>query len=127
MCSSDLAGIPAETMPATAPEAAIAESIRIPPLLLLAFLENAFKHGMSQLTGDGRIDIRLQLRPDELLFDIVNPISRDRPRPTSHPAANGIGLKNVVRRLDLLYGPRYRLDLRETANTFHVALKIPLP
>jgi sensor histidine kinase YesM len=123
--SFDCAGIPAETMPATAPEAAIAESIRIPPLLLLAFLENAFKHGMSQLTGDGRIDIRLELRPDELLFDIVNPISRDRP--SSHPAANGIGLKNVIRRLDLLYGPRYRLDLRETANTFHVTLKIPLP
>ena len=42
-------------------------------------------------------------------------------------AKNGIGLRNVVRRLDLLYGARYTLDLTGTEDSFHVTLKIPLP
>jgi two-component system LytT family sensor kinase len=132
-----------ETGPTAGPEpypepAAPTASVRIPPLILLSFVENAFKHGMSQLPGEGRIDIHLSLQPDTLLFRISNPVAPNRNRPSTKAdpvaqaepgdqPANGIGLRNVIRRLDLLYGPRYDLDLRETDNTFHVTLKIPLP
>ena len=98
------------------------ESVYIPPLLLLVFVENGFKHGMSQIAGQGHIHLLLQVDPGELTFHIDNPVANSRPR--QHP---GIGLKNVIRRLDLLYGPRYQLDLREADHTFHVTLKIPLP
>ena len=101
-------------------------SIRIPPLILLTFVENSFKHGMSQTIGDGRIDISLRADQRELLFRIDNSIGELRPssqsRPSGNfdhppnpghqaiPSSNGLGLSNVIRRLDLLYGPSYRLD-----------------
>lgn len=115
--------------PATGSEPTPMANVRIPPLILLSFVENAFKHGMSQLTGEGRIDIHLAFQPDMLLFRISNPVPPGHNRQSAgiDHATNGIGLKNVIRRLDLLYGSRYDLDLRETDNTFYVTLKIPLP
>lgn len=94
--------------------------LRIPPLLLLTFVENSFKHGISQTIGDGRIDIFLKADPRELFFRIDNSIGEP---PSTN---NGLGLKNVTRRLDLLYGSGYRLDKTQTADHFHVTLKIPL-
>ena len=98
---------------------------------------------MSQTIGEGRIDISLKVDEDQLFFRIDNSIgdlaaapaipSRSTLGPGSPangsstpPSANGLGLRNVTRRLDLLYGSRYRLDKTETANHFHVTLKIPL-
>jgi hypothetical protein len=93
---------------------------RIPPLVLLTFIENSFKHGMSQTIGEGRIDILLKAGQHDLFFQIDNSIGEPR------PSGNGIGLTNVIRRLDLLYGPNYHLEMSETAANFHVTLKIPL-
>ena len=82
---------------------------------------------MNQTIGDGRIAITLKVVAGELWFEIDNPVG---PRPSAAPSPtyerNGIGLKNVIRRLDLLYGPSYRLDITETKGRFHVTLKIPL-
>jgi sensor histidine kinase YesM len=99
------------------------EGIQIPPLILLAFVENSFKHGVSRLTGNEHIDILLQTDARELRFEIDNPLPPHLP---AIQGKNGIGLKNVIRRLDLLYGPRYRLDITEQDNRFHVTLKLPL-
>lgn len=100
------------------------QSVCIPPLLLLVFVENGFKHGMSQTTGQGSIHLLLQIDPGELIFHIDNPIGPGR---ITAGDWEGIGLKNAIRRLDLLYGRRYQLDLHEAEHTFHVTLKIPLP
>jgi sensor histidine kinase YesM len=100
-------------------------SIRIPPLLLLAFVENSFKHGMNHTTGEGRITISLKVEPERLCFSVSNP-SAAAPIHKASEEKNGIGLKNVVRRLDLLYGARYHLDLSREADSFHIILKIPL-
>jgi two-component system LytT family sensor kinase len=114
------------------------DPIRIPPLILLTFVENSFKHGISQTIGEGRIDISLRADLNELVFRIDNSIGDLAPAPSilsrtpvapgssNPPPANGLGLQNVTRRLDLLYGSRYRLDKTQTANHFHVTLKIPL-
>ena len=133
----------------------VTDSIRIPPLILLAFVENSFKHGMNQITGEGRIDISLKVMPDGLVFRVGNPVGGmaaggggavahggavaggavaggavDEAGPGGADGAatggNGLGLKNAIRRLDLLYGTRYRLDLDRTANRFQVTLNIPL-
>jgi two-component system LytT family sensor kinase len=111
--------------------------IRIPPLILLTFVENSFKHGMNQIIGEGRITIRLKVLPGELWFDVGNSVKAgtstagdpyDNPPERKNGAGtkNGIGLRNVVRRLDLLYGSRYTLNLSGTEDSFHVTLKIPL-
>jgi two-component system, LytTR family, sensor kinase len=117
-----------------------AEAVRIPPLILLTFVENSFKHGMNQIIGEGRITILLKVLPGELWFDIGNSVGAGATTAggTTGPKnggigpengigmKNGIGLRNVVRRLDLLYGSRYRLDMCGTEDSFHVTLKIPL-
>ena len=111
--------------------------IHIPPLILLTFVENSFKHGMNQIIGEGRITIRLKVLPGELWFDVGNSVKAgtstagdpyDNPPERKNGAGtkNGIGLRNVVRRLDLLYGSRYTLNLSGTEDSFHVTLKIPL-
>jgi two-component system LytT family sensor kinase len=113
------------------------QPIRIPPLILLTFVENSFKHGMNQIIGEGWITIRLRVLSGELWFDVGNSVRTGTPTagdPYDNPperkngagTKNGIGLRNVVRRLDLLYGSRYTLDLSGTEDSFHVTLKIPL-
>ncbi|HEV3412187.1 MAG TPA: histidine kinase [Puia sp.] len=103
------------------------DPIRIPPLILLTFVENSFKHGISQTIGDGRIDISIKADRNNLLFSIGNSIAKPV-HPAGEPLSttNGLGLKNVIRRLDLLYGPNYRLDRSQTPAAFHITLKIPL-
>ncbi len=108
-----------------------AQAIRIPPLILLTFVENSFKHGMNQIIGKGRITILLKVLAGELWLDIDNSVGAGAPTaggPSQNPpeGKNGIGLRNVVRRLDLLYGSCYRLDMCGTEDSFHVTLKIPL-
>jgi two-component system LytT family sensor kinase len=121
--------------------------ICIPPLILLTFVENSFKHGISQTIGEGRIDIFIKADRDNLQFRINNSIAEaiqlagspsnssadanrsftPANRPTTPASTNGLGLKNVIRRLDLLYGRNYHFEKSETATHFHVTLKIPLP
>jgi two-component system LytT family sensor kinase len=99
------------------------DPIRIPPLILLTFVENSFKHGISQTIGGGRIDISIKADQNELLFRIDNSVGDLAAAPA---IPNGLGLRNVTRRLDLLYGPNYHLEMSEAADNFHVTLKIPL-
>jgi two-component system, LytTR family, sensor kinase len=105
------------------------DPVRIPPLILLTFVENSFKHGMSQTIGEGRIDILIKACQHDIFFQIENSIGetlQPAPSPTNPIPANGFGLRNVIRRLDLLYGPNYQLNTAKTASHFHVTLKIPL-
>jgi two-component system, LytTR family, sensor kinase len=95
---------------------------QIPPLILLTLVENSFKHGMSRVTGNDAIRFSLQVNKTDLLFHTDNPINCNR----TTQEKNGIGLRNVIRRLDLLYGPKYHLHTAETTNRFHANLKIPL-
>lgn len=94
----------------------------LPPLLLVIFVENAFKHGISYRTKSF-VEISLQPHGDRLLFSCRN----------SHPEIKhdenmkgGVGLSNVRRRLDLLFPDDYTLDIKETDDTYTVKLEIPL-
>jgi sensor histidine kinase YesM len=96
--------------------------IQIPPMILILFLENSFKHGVKNNISNILLTIRLRVESDQLLFHVENPISEEE----KDPNAKGIGLSNVRRRLDLLYGHRHTLDIRETEGRFIVTLKMPL-
>jgi LytS/YehU family sensor histidine kinase len=97
------------------------EEVSIPPMILILFVENSFKHGIKNNVNQIHIDISLRMQGEYLYFRIKNPAGNH----TSTENA-GIGLKNVKRRLELLYGKNYQLDISEAENEFIVFLKIPV-
>ena len=94
----------------------------LPPLLLVIFVENAFKHGISYRTKSF-VEISLKPQADRLLFKCRN--SRQQ-KPQDENMKGGVGLSNVRRRLDLLFPGNYTLDLKEQEDTYTVHLDIPL-
>ena len=94
----------------------------LPPLLLVIFVENAFKHGISYRTKSF-VEISLQPHGDRLLFSCRN--SRQQ-KPQDENMKGGVGLSNVRRRLDLLFPGNYTLDIKEQEDTYTVCLDIPL-
>lgn len=94
----------------------------LPPLLLVIFVENAFKHGISYRTKSF-VEISLQPHGDRLLFSCRN--SRPEIKHDEN-MKGGVGLSNVRRRLDLLFPDDYTLDIKEEEDTYTVKLEIPL-
>jgi two-component system LytT family sensor kinase len=98
--------------------------VQIAPMLLIPFVENAFKHGIS-FREPSHIRISLELRDRSLYFDVYN---SKHTRPENDPEKNrsGIGLSNVKQRLQLLYPKKHELVIRETAKDYFVHLTIQL-
>jgi LytS/YehU family sensor histidine kinase len=93
---------------------------RIVPLLLFPLIENACKHGI--LTDPQKpVDINLKVTDHQLNFSIENSINSYH-----KDEVGGIGIPNVQKRLDLLYGKKYTLDLSKIADRFIVNLQLPL-
>ncbi|HEX6241077.1 MAG TPA: histidine kinase [Polyangiales bacterium] len=88
-----------------------AATTRVPFMLLQALVENAIKHGIAQLREGGtlRMSARIVLVDEvaELELEVENP----RPEPPPVASAEGVGLRNTARRLQLLFGPRARFHL----------------
>lgn len=98
------------------------EEISLPPLLFIPFVENAVKHN-----NDNRnlsfVRLRFGRENDNLCFGCIN----SKPlRPMRRDEVGGLGLPNVRRRLDLLYGNRYRLEITENETSYTVQLSIEL-
>ncbi|WP_295128900.1 sensor histidine kinase [uncultured Chitinophaga sp.] len=97
---------------------------QLPPMLLITFLENAFKHGAKGNTGTAGITLNLELFSHRLLFRLSNTAGRvDEVEPENY---KGLGLENVRRRLALLYPGRHKLTMEEKHNTFTVILELDL-
>ena len=98
----------------------------IAPMLLLPFVENAFKHGVSAL-NPSRIHITIQQQQNQLLLDVTNTVFTEKA--PSLETGNGIGLTNTRRRLDLLYPDQYTLQINEhtQAGEYQVHLTLNLP
>lgn len=107
------------TVAAEMPES-ISEDISIPPLLFISFIENAFKHGISY-NSKSFIDISLHEKDGEIFFLCRNSIPAER----NNAAIGGVGLSNVKRRLNLLYGNSYSLNISTDNNIYSVNLTIP--
>ena len=96
------------------------EEVHIPPLLFISFIENAFKHGVSY-NNETTIDIKLQELNGKILFSCDNTIPDTR----NIVSAGGVGLSNIRRRLDLLYGNEYSLRINQKDDRYSVILIIP--
>jgi Histidine kinase len=95
---------------------------KIAPLILISFIENAFKHGINP-EENSSINIRIETNKEELKMDItnkkVNMVQHDELK-------NGIGIENTKYRLQLLYPSKHQLQIEETEKDFSVHLKISL-
>ena len=94
--------------------------IQIPPMILITFVENAFKYGTS---SDTDCTIRIALKADEsrMLFETENVVMRRR-----EDKSDGIGIVNCRKRLELLYPGRYRLETYEKEGVYRVTLELKL-
>ncbi len=98
----------------------IPDKIQIAPMLLIPFVENAFKHG-SLIDGFLKVDITVNLVEDELQFSIKNTVLNDELTQDK----SGIGLENIKKRLNLLYKNNHQLQIKNSDNRFVVNLTIP--
>jgi sensor histidine kinase YesM len=97
--------------------------ILIAPVLLLPFVENAFKHGISQSANKVWIKIHLEISSRYINFRVENSKARAR---SAEINQGGIGLENLKRRLEILYRDRYSLDILDKEDNYSVHLQLTL-
>lgn len=99
------------------------ERIEIEPLLFLPLIENAFKHSLQKSLDDKWVKLVLVIDEDELIFQTANPIAEANDMLNTE---GGIGLKNVQKRLELLYPNKHQLLVHQENNTFTATLTLAL-
>ena len=93
---------------------------KVPPLMLITFIENAFKHGVSY-QKESFIEMKVDVKEDKLLFSC-----RNSKADKSNEEKGGVGLANVKERLNLLYNNDYTLHIDDTPDIYTVELIIPI-
>lgn len=99
-------------------------NVRVPPLIFVTFVENAFKHGGC----NGRknfISLSLDVDGGQIIFHCINSKGPSRP-PAGMPREGGVGLRNVKRRLDIIYGELYSLKFTDNTDAYAVDLTMPI-
>ncbi len=94
----------------------------IPPMLLMTFVENIFKHGVDRSGTANKVWLSLMERDGYLVFETENELQEA----TALNPTKGFGLENLQKRLTLLYDGQARLETTRTDTGFHATLKIPL-
>jgi two-component system, LytTR family, sensor kinase len=98
------------------------DHVKLPPLLLIPFIENAFKHGISY-QKKSFIHIIIEESDQMIVLTCSNSVFN---RKKFQDPDSGIGLKNVTKRLDLLFGDSYQLIIDNQENEFKVKLTLPI-
>ena len=96
----------------------------IAPMLLIPFVENAFKHGLQSGRSPVEISVSLRLEPGALTFRVENsaaPESKEK-----KPGSKGIGIDNTRHRLELLYPGKHHLQIQREPDRFRVELELKL-
>ncbi|BAX79118.1 sensor histidine kinase [Labilibaculum antarcticum] len=96
---------------------------KIPPLLFIPFIENAFKHGISY-RENSFISISLKAEKNEIIFECTNSIPQNK-KESAH-IKGGIGIVNIEKRLELIYGNLAKLKIDKDTSQYMVHLTIPL-
>ncbi len=98
------------------------DSYTIAPLILLPFIENSFKHGASNDRTNPKIRININITKDGLNLNVVNSTLGNKKKDVS--LSEGIGLKNVKRRLELIYPDAHNLDINQSEKHFEINLVV---
>lgn len=98
---------------------------KIAPLIFMTFMENAFKHGLSNQLEGHYVKIQLLIEENSLHFNIEN---SNAPKSVSYENSKnrGIGLRNIKRRLTLIYPKKHKLRILNTTNKYDVKLELQL-
>ena len=102
-------------------EAEIEDDYEVMPLLFIILLENAFKHGIENLSKDAYVHIYINSKNDKVFFETENNFDT-----TLTKEDNGIGLKNLKRRLELVYPKKHALSFSITENVYKAKLTLQL-
>ena len=97
------------------------EDVEVPPLLLLTFIENCFKHGLKD-SDKVKVKMSFEIKNDYLEFALVNSFNPE----SNISNEDGIGIVNTKRRLNLLFANDYVLDSNIKDDLYHLFLKIPI-
>lgn len=97
---------------------------QIAPMILLPFIENAFKHGVSNQIENPYVQISFKIDGNLLKLKVIN--SKNKIAVLSEDYSKGIGLKNVKKRLELLYPEKYKLKIDSTETEFSINLELEL-
>jgi LytS/YehU family sensor histidine kinase len=97
---------------------------KIAPLLLITFLENAFKHGAKGSSENTFIRLDIKVERDKLNFTVEN--NKGTIDEVNTGEYNGLGLENVKRQLELLYPGKHLLNIKDGKDRFVVALQLSL-
>ena len=102
------------------------EDTMIAPMLILPFVENSFKHGVSEELDQSWVSIDLTIKEESLTLKVENSKSKNGESTDRFDYKQGIGLKNVKRRLELLYENRHELNILDSEESFLVVTKLNL-
>lgn len=105
-------------------ESSVLNRIFLPPSLFTIFVENAVKHSVDISGAGSYINITLKVNGDKLYFSCIN--SKDPGYILSDEKNHGLGLANIKRRLELLYGNNYVLEISSAHTTYNTQLTIPI-
>jgi sensor histidine kinase YesM len=97
--------------------------LMISPLLLLPFVENAFKHGASHMIDQPWVNLHITIDDQNMKMKLLNGKASNY---NTVGNDHGLGIINVRKRLDLLYGARYLLDIQDEEEIYIVNLRLPL-
>jgi sensor histidine kinase YesM len=101
-----------------------ASKVRIAPMLLIVFLENAFKHSKNTIESKIHIYIGLKIWGNSILFSVKNSYNSSARRSESFQGSSGLGLVNVKKRLELLYPNGYDLKIEDETDFYTVMLRV---
>lgn len=102
------------------------EALLIAPFLLIPFIENSFKHSFGTKIREVTIEIDIALREHQLFLSVKNNFEIEETR-HSELTRGGIGLKNVKKRLNLLYPNQHQLIISKTEHLYFVTMTLKLP
>ena len=102
------------------------QRIKIAPLILIVFIENAFKHSKNSLKQEIEIDVSLKIIDNFICLQVSNSYYKEINQGNHLDESSGLGLVNTVKRLDLVYGSDYELlqDIINDRYIVNLRLKI---
>lgn len=101
-------------------------NVSVAPFILMPFVENAFKHVSQGAHQKNWISINFHFSNEKILFEVANTIIHYDDKSDDLMKNNGIGLKNVQRRLDLVYHDQYELSIKKTEGIYKIRLEVTL-
>ena len=100
------------------------QEVLVVPLIFITFLENAFKHGVSNNNPDAWVNIYININCKECIYRVENSKVPNTKLLTG--SKSGIGLQNMKRRLELSYPNQYKLQVNDQTNRYEVQLNLTL-